>query len=84
MEGDKVELFDVHSNEEMQQVQAILANYEFRAGKRVAFQGTGAQARFMIPLADFVRTRDRNMGYSSVDYEGDKDIFRIEMKYVKK
>lgn len=84
MEGEKVELFDVRSSEEMQQVQAILANYEFRAGKRIAFQGTSTQARYIIPLADFVRTRDRNMTYSTVDYEGDKDIFRIEMKCLKK
>jgi hypothetical protein len=81
MEGEKVEVFEVRSGEEMQQVQAVLANYEFRPGKRVAFQGSGSQARFIIPLADFVRARDRNMAYAGVDYEGDKDSFRIEMKY---
>jgi ABC-type phosphate/phosphonate transport system substrate-binding protein len=84
MEGDKVEVFEVHSAEEMQQFQAVLANYEFKAGKRVAFQSNGSQAKFIIPLADFVRCRDRNMAYSSVDYEGEKDLFRIEMKCNKK
>jgi hypothetical protein len=68
----------------MQQTQAVLANYEFKPGKKVAFQGSAAQARFIIPLADFVRARDKNMGYVSVDYEGEKDSFRIEMKYIKK
>ena len=84
MEADKVELFEVRSSEEMQQVQAVLANYEFKPGKKVAFQGSASQARFIIPLADFVRARDRNMAYASVDYEGEKDSFRIEMKYMKK
>jgi hypothetical protein len=70
MEADKVELFEVRSSEEMQQVQAVLANYEFKHGKKVAFQGSASQARFIIPVADFVRARDRNMTYASVDYEG--------------
>lgn len=79
-----MELFEVRSSEEMQQVQSVLANYEFKPGKKVAFQGSAAQARFIIPVADFVRARDRNMAYASVDYEGEKDSFRIEMKYMKK
>lgn len=79
-----METFELSSSEQMQQFQAILANYEFKPGKRVAFQSNSTQARFIIPLADFVKCRDRNMDYSSVDYEGEKDLFRIEMKYNKK
>jgi hypothetical protein len=50
----------------------------------VAFQGNGSHARFIVPLGDFVCCRDRHMVYSSVDYEGEKDLFRIELKFNKK
>lgn len=48
------------------------------------FHGTSAQARFVIALAEFVRCRDRRMETVMVDYEGEKDLFRVEMKLNKK
>lgn len=68
----------------MRQCQTILANYEFKAGKKLVFQSSSANARYVIPLGDFVCCRDKRMCYSNVDYEGEKDLFRIELKYTKK
>lgn len=84
MQVEKAETFSVTSIESLHQQQKILANYEFRQGKKFLFHGTSAQARFVIALAEFVRCRDRRMETVMVDYEGEKDLFRVEMKLNKK
>jgi hypothetical protein len=84
MEGEKAEIFEVNSAEAKHQCQTVLANYEFKQGKKLVFQSSSANARYIIALGEFVRCRDKRMDYSSVDYEGEKDLFRVELKFYKK
>lgn len=74
----------MRSAEEAYRHQAVLANYELRAGRKLLFQGPAANARHIIPLAEEVIKRDRFMLYSACEYEGERDTFRIELKCSRK
>ena len=46
-------------------------------------QGGAKLAKYIILMAESAIVRDKYVEYNSVDYEGEKDMFRIELKYRK-
>ena len=58
----------------------MLANYEFKKGRRLLIQGAAPMARYIIVLSESVILRDKHMEYTLVDYEGEKDLFKVELK----
>lgn len=83
MEGERIEVFEVRSADDAFKYEQVLANYEFKRGKRLLIQGVGAYAKFIIVLAESVIMRDKHMNYNTVDYEGEKDLFKVELKHKK-
>lgn len=55
-----------------------------KKGKRVLLQGPSNCARYIIVLAESLIMRDKYTHYYVVDYEGEKDLFKIELKWSKK
>lgn len=83
MEGERIEVFEVRSADDAFKYEQVLANYEFKREKRLLIQGVGAYAKFIIVLAESVIMRDKHMNYNTVDYEGEKDLFKVELKHKK-
>jgi hypothetical protein len=54
--------------QEANDYQMVLANYEFKRGKKLLLQGGAAFAKYIIAMGESVIMRDRHMGYSLVDY----------------
>ena len=46
----------------------MLANYEFKGGRRLLIQGGAGLSKYIILLAESVIIRDKHMCYSLVDY----------------
>jgi hypothetical protein len=58
----------------------VLANYEFKKGRKLVIQGGSKLARNIIVMAESVILRDKYVEYNCVDYEGEKDMFRVELR----
>ena len=63
--------------QEANDYQMVLANYEFKRGKKLLLQGGAAFAKYIIAMGESVIMRDRHMGYSLVAYGGEKDLLKI-------
>ena len=55
----------------------ILSNYEFKKGRKVVIQGCASLAKHMVVLGESVILQNKYMGYSQVEYEGEKDLFKL-------
>jgi len=67
----------IDSQAKIASTQTILVNYDFKTGRKIILKSPNSLSNKLIVLSEDILKIDKLLYYEKVDFDGDKDEFKI-------